>query len=146
MFSAPDALEKLQTEEELNAQLTPVLSQFCPTRTLVNSELLQWDWHSVPNRGRPNFFAVPFFYQEKPETGGTDVRNFRKPLKANGVVFRFGIPYPELLDQVYIFEGRTNYETQDVAQLFDYLNCLPTGENRGMLFDKQKFSSPSRSW
>lgn len=126
----------MSTKEKLNARLTPFLSQLSPNRILVNTESL--DWGQISSSGRPDFFTVPHWYSKKrEETGEIYIKDLLEQLQKQGAVFNFGTPFPELLDQVQIFQPV--YETRHIVQLFHDLSCLPDGEHQGMLYDRNRF-------
>ena len=121
-------LSKLDTEEMFCAHMTRHLQAFCSDGyVVINSERLAWTtgW-------KPDFFIAhkKCYDAHKPPKGALLGRN---------AADKFGIPYPGLLDSLRVCEAKLDMKPSDLAELWQYLNSLPDGESRGMLFDRLSF-------
>eukprot|EP00439_Symbiodinium_sp_Y106_P017875 s7236_g2.t1 len=108
--------------------MTRHLQAFCSDGyVVINSERLAWTtgW-------KPDFFIAhkKCYDAHKPPKGALLGRN---------AADKFGIPYPGLLDSLRVCEAKLDMKPSDLAELWQYLNSLPDGESRGMLFDRLSF-------
>lgn len=131
-----EAWKTLRPENAFVATIMPHLQDLFPEHYVVNSEKLKWEWSQG---GNPDLF-ISKCYQKRKLSNPTTSEQQLQHENPTEPPFHFGIPYNELLDSLVVVEAKVRAQPHHLTQLYNYVNSLPAGTSRGMLFHHAGFT------